>query len=174
MSHAVLDQQFENLFARARVSPYFDLEGALLLAMESFMQQLAETKRVAERFANQYAAQPLSIAKVFAWPSEELCACVHASEDDRVYIFDVSEKDLSLIESTKPMLRPIEQGDRIVILNDWTARYLDEQALEQLLSQFEGADDQVLEKELCMHAHVNARGNTYVLPEFFVVSALRA
>lgn len=183
MNNVTLDQQFANLIARARVSPYFDFERALCLAMEAHMQRISALANVVPpsllRRGRGWSARGLgggvtSVAKIFSWPSEELCACLHKSETDHLYIFDASEQDLSKIESTEPMLRSIDSGDHIVILNEWTARYLDPHTLEQLLLQYGHGTNEELEQELCMHAHVNARGNSDVDKDFFRIFVIRA
>lgn len=174
MPYALLDRQFLNLFVRAVRDPYFDFECALCLAMESSMRQRLATMEAFTSLAKGRQGGILSFAKIFAWPSEELCACLHKFDSDHLYIFDASESNLTFIESTEPMLYPIEQGDRIVILNDWAGKYIDEQTLEQLLSRHSNDSNESIEQELAMCAYVNARGNVSVLPEFFVVSTMRA
>ena len=165
MNNAILDQQFANLFGRAGVDPYFDLEHALCVLMESHMQQ---------SLAIPMSRQLRSIAKIFSWPSEELCACLHRSEADRMYVFDANKNELTKIESVDPTLFAINRGNRVIILNEWTARHLDQNILEQLVSRHAEDPDELLEQELRMRAYVNARGDASVSPDYFMVSAIRA
>lgn len=173
MASFTRDLQLSNVLARARVSPYFDVERTICLLMESWMQQVIETKRSIERVSDGTLNQPLSIAKIFTWPSEELCACLHKAEEDHLYIFDGATREVHKIESSEPMLQPVEHGDRIVILNEWIAKHLTQAELEQILRAYTEEPDYLLENELCLCATVNARINEHVSPDLFTVSALR-
>ncbi|MCX6714950.1 MAG: hypothetical protein NTX72_03980 [Candidatus Uhrbacteria bacterium] len=173
MSFLTRDVQLSNLLTRARVSPYFDVERSICLLMESWMQQVAETKRSMERVSGGISHQPLSIAKIFTWPSEEMCACLHKSEEDYLYLFDGAAGEVHKIESSEPMLLPVEHGDRIVILNEWIAKHVTQAELEQILHVHAEAPDYLLQEELCLCATVNARTNEHVSPDLFAVSSLR-
>lgn len=158
----MLDQQFENLFAHASKSPYFDLERALCLTMESHMQQrlsipLQENGRL------------FSLVKVFAWPSEELCACIRKSDADHLYLFEDAQKNLLKVETTEPHLRAIEKNDFMVILNEWLAKLINQNDLEQIILSNTNESKETLEQEIYLRAQVNARGNRHVFPENFVV-----
>jgi hypothetical protein len=167
------DVQLSNLLARARVSPYFDLERALHVMLESWMRQQDDVKQSAEQLSGAPVRQTRSIAKIFTWPSEELCACLHKAEEDHLYLYDSENNDLVKIESAEPMLLPVEHGDRIVILNEGIAKHLTEHELEQILHQHTDDPDYILEKELCMHAHVNVRSQRRIHPDSFAASTLK-
>lgn len=165
MTTLMLDQQFENLFARASKSPYFDLERALCLTMESHMQQqlsipLQENGRL------------FSLVKVFAWPSEELCACIRKADTDHLYVFDAAQKNLSKIESILPMLQSVNERDRIVILNDWIAQQITRNDLEQIIFARSQDSDEDLAEEIRLHALVNVRSQQNNVSENFAVRVL--
>lgn len=170
MSNQILDQQFENLFARALANPYFDLEQALCFAIESHRQQMLAVSEALPQTSH----VPLSVVKIFAWPGEELCACLHKGEKDQLYIFESAQKNVVKIESTQPLLRPIEKDDRIVVLNEHVALQILTNELEQILQSFAQESDEALEKELYLRANVNARGNEHSFPSLFVVFSVRA
>lgn len=167
MTMSTLDQQFKNLFARAMANPYFDLERALCVTLESHMQQ-----RLAVPCDSSNVQYPFSIVKVFAWPSEELCACIRKADKDHLYHFEVAQKNLFKIESTEPILRPIEKNDRVLILNQAIAELIQQDELEQIISDRLRDSDETLKQEICLRAQVNARGNEHVFPETFVVHIL--
>lgn len=176
MSNTILDQQFVNLIARARVSPYFDFERALCVAMESHMQRMSAISDViSPSFRRSGQGRGVtSVAKIFSWPSEELCACLHKSETDHLYIFDASKKDLSKIESREPILRSIDAGDRIVILNEWAGRYVDQNFLENLFFEYRDNTNEFLEQEIVMQVCVRARGKEQAGQKDFIASVLTA
>jgi hypothetical protein len=167
------DLQLSNLLARARVSPYFDLENALHVLMESWMHQHDDARQSAEQLSGAVANQTRSVVKIFTWPSEELCACLHKAEEDHLYLYVADQHDLVKIESDEPMLLPVEHGDRIVVLNDALAKHLEHQELEKILHQHAEEPDYVLEKELCLRARVNVRSQKHIHPNSFAVSTLK-
>lgn len=174
MNHALLDQQFENLFSRALRDPYFDLEQALCVVMESWMQQRESIEDVFTSPAKGRQGGVSSIVRIFAWPSEELCACLHKCENDQVYLFRAIEKKLLRIESSEPMLRPIDSGDRILVLNDVASQVLDSSTIELLLYSSHDVSDGDLMRELHLRAEVNARGNMTVSSDLFGIFSCRA
>jgi hypothetical protein len=160
MQEQILDQQFSNLITRAIRDPYFDLEHALCVAMESEMQQTLSF--------------PSTIAKLFVWPSEEQSLCLHRAEWDHVHVFDTDQKKMISIESSDPMILPMDRGDRVVILNERASAYLSILELENTLALFDEESNDTLEQELRLRAQVNARGDVHVSPRYFVVSVLQA
>jgi len=167
MSSLSHDLQLSNLLARARVSPYFDLERAICLMMESWMQQKMEAKETAERLAGGVLHQPISVIKIFTWPSREMCACLHKAEEDHLYLFDSTQNHLTQIESSDPMLQPVEHGDRFVLLNAFMTKYLTQNELEHLLQQYMQEPDYVLQDELVLRAQVNARVGEHAVQNLF-------
>lgn len=157
MSTLSHDIQLSNVLARARVSPYFDVERAICLAMESWIHERQEAKQSAERLAGGELHYPTSVIKIFTWPSQEMCACLHKAEEDHLYFFDSTQNRLMQIESSDPILQPVEHGDRFVLLNASMTKYLTQNELERLLQQHAQEPDYVLQDELVLRAQVNAR-----------------
>lgn len=157
MSTLSHDIQLSNVLARARVSPYFDVERAICCLMESWMHERQEAKRSSERLAGGVLHQPTSILKIFTWPSREMCACLHKAEEDHLYFFDSTQNRLTQIQSSDPILQPVEHGDRFVLLNAFMTKYLTQNELERLLQQHGQDPDYVLQDELVLRAQVNAR-----------------
>lgn len=158
MFKTTLDHQFANLFSRALVNPYFDVEQALCVAMESQMHQVAEMKKMLERLSGEcsYLCQPLSIIKIFSWPGGELCACVMREKSERVYIYDADNKNLIELESMKPILLTVKERDCILMLNHKIAEHISVNELERLLVQsWDSTKD--LEEEILLNVHVSRR-----------------
>lgn len=161
MLSPTLDRQFANLFSRALANPYFDVERALCLAMESQMHQIIEIKKILERMFGEYSClrQPVSIAKIFSWPGGELCACVMREKTEHIHIYDTDNKNLIELESTKPTLLTVREGDYILMLNHKIAEHISANELEQLLAQpWKSTKD--LEEEILLNVHV-ARRNLF-------------
>lgn len=158
MLSPTLDRQFANLFSRAGASPYFDVERALCLAMESQMHQIAEIKQILDRMFGEYSClrQPVSIAKIFSWPGGELCACVMREKTEHIHIYDADNKNLIELESTKPTLLTVREGDYILMLNYKIAEHISVNELERLLVQsWDSTKD--LEEEILLNVHVSRR-----------------
>lgn len=158
MLSLTLDRQFTNLFSRALANPYFDVEQALCLAMESQMYQITEIKNMFERLSGEdsHLGQTLSIVKIFSWPGGELCACVLREQTERVYTYDVDKKNFIELESTKPILLTVREGDYILMLNHKIAEHICANELERLLAQSWNSPKD-LENEILLNAQVSRR-----------------
>lgn len=167
MSSLSHDIQLSNVLARARVSPYFDVERAICYLMESWMYERQEAKQSAERLAGGVLHQPTSVIKIFTWPSREMCACLHKAEEDHLYLFDSAQNRLTQIESSVPFLQPVEHGDRFVLLNAFMTKYLTQNELEHLLQQHMHDPDYILQDELVLRAQVNARAGEHTQQNLF-------
>jgi hypothetical protein len=173
MSSLSHDSQLSNLLAHARVSPYFDVEGAICLAMESWMQQKMEAKKAIERMSSEDVHHPLSIVKIFSWPGGELCACLHRAEDDVLFHFDTTQNKFRQMMSADPFLHPVAHGDRVLVMNDIIAKYLPLSELEQVVRQYANDPDHVLQEELMLRAQVNTRAGERIPLHLFHLLVLK-
>lgn len=172
MSDSALDREWTHLFARALAEPFFDVERALCRIMKTHVQTLSETMHTLAYISGDEIVHPASFVKFFSWPGGDMCAAVCKAQTDSLIYVDVHHGLCEPIDSIEPALKSVCVGDRFVIFNPQTSRYLPEMNRERVLLSHLEEPNQILERELQLQAFVLSRGNSALHPSHFIARAL--
>lgn len=158
MDEVVLEQQCQNILARARVRENFDWVNALRFVLNTY----AETKRSQQEALGSVLGHhvPLSysVVKILEVSPGQKILCAIKAPHDHVYVFNDRAQVVHVLVDNEPIVTEVSIAKFVISLNVLSRQYLNKQELEDVLMKFRDANHEELESELRMRALVNARG----------------